>query len=81
MAAQAAHWFDRPRFYREAARVLDGRGLLALVFNCRLWQESPFMEEHERLLERLSPGYTRRYREIDFLAEAAATGLFAPGQR
>jgi SAM-dependent methyltransferase len=81
LAAQAAHWFDRPRFYREAARVLVSGGLLALAFNNRRWQESPFMDEHERLLERLSPGYTRMYREIDFIAEAAATGLFAPGER
>ncbi|MEM8546636.1 MAG: class I SAM-dependent methyltransferase [Pseudomonadota bacterium] len=29
--AQALHWFDRPVFYREAARVLRPRGLLVLV--------------------------------------------------
>ena len=81
LAAQSAHWFDRPRFCREAARVLIERGLVALVFNCRVWQQSAFLDEHERLLERLSPGYTRTYREIDFVAEAAASQLFAPGQR
>lgn len=81
ISAQAAHWFDRPRFYREAARVLVERGFLALAFNCRLWQVSDFMDEHERVLERLSPSYTRMYREIDFLAEAAQSGVFAPGER
>jgi len=30
VAAQAAHWFDFPRFYAEAARVLKPRGLVAL---------------------------------------------------
>lgn len=29
-AAQAAHWFDLPRFYAEAARVLKPGGVLAL---------------------------------------------------
>ena len=81
LAAQSAHWFDRPRFCREAARVVVEQGLVALVFNCRVWQQSAFLDEHERLLERLSPDYTRKYREIDFLAEANATGLFAPGRR
>ena len=30
-AAQAAHWFDRPRFYDEARRVLVPRGVVALI--------------------------------------------------
>ena len=29
MVAQALHWFDLPRFYREASRVLKNNGLLA----------------------------------------------------
>ncbi|MGH9369511.1 MAG: class I SAM-dependent methyltransferase [Thermoanaerobaculia bacterium] len=28
--AQAVHWFDRPRFWREARRVLVARGVLAI---------------------------------------------------
>lgn len=31
VAAQAAHWFDLPRFYAEAARVARPGGVLALV--------------------------------------------------
>lgn len=30
-AAQAAHWFDRPRFYEEARRVADDRAVIALI--------------------------------------------------
>jgi len=31
VAAQALHWFDVPRFYAEAARILKPRGTLAIV--------------------------------------------------
>jgi SAM-dependent methyltransferase len=31
VAATAAHWFDRPAFYREAARVLVPGGIFAIV--------------------------------------------------
>ncbi|MBB5577537.1 MULTISPECIES: class I SAM-dependent methyltransferase [Rhizobium] len=30
-AAQAAHWFDRPRFYEEARRVADDGAVIALI--------------------------------------------------
>lgn len=31
VAAQAAHWFDRPRFYAEARRIAVAGGIVALV--------------------------------------------------
>ena len=80
MAAQAAHWFDRPRFYAEAARVLKTGGVVALVYNNRRWQDDAFQEDYERLVERLSPGYRRAYRDFAFAAEIQSTGLFEPGQ-
>jgi len=80
MAAQAAHWFDRPRFYAEAARVLVPGGVVALVYNNRRWQDDPFQEDYERLVERLSPGYQRAYRDFAFATELEATGFFAPTQ-
>ncbi len=78
MAAQAAHWFDRPRFYAEAARVLAPGGVFALVYNNRRWQDDAFQEDYERLVERVSPGYRRAYRDFAFAAELEATGLFTP---
>jgi SAM-dependent methyltransferase len=81
LSAQAAHWFDRPRFYAEAARALAAGGVLALVFNNRSWRKSQFLEEHQRLLERLSPGYHRTYRDVDFLGEINANGLFLAGEK
>lgn len=71
-AAQAVHWFDRPQFYVEAARVLAPGGLLVVVNNDRdLDGEGP-MAQAEALLERDMPGYSRYYRAIDFEAELGA---------
>ncbi|HEX3997718.1 MAG TPA: methyltransferase domain-containing protein [Pirellulales bacterium] len=78
MAAQAAHWFDRERFYAEAARVLAPGGIVALVFNNRRWQDDAFQEDFETLLERISPGYSRSYRDFAFLAELQAQNDFGP---
>lgn len=39
-AAQALHWFDRPRFWREARRVLRPRGAIA-VWTYALFQIAP----------------------------------------
>ena len=68
---QAAHWFDRPRFYAECARVLRPGGTLAVLYNNRL-RGSPVAEAHEALLLELSPGYTREYRDFDVARELAA---------
>jgi len=70
-AAQAAHWFDRPRFYAEAERVLGRAGVVAIMANNRDWTASRFLERYEALLEAHSAGYHRDYRRIDFAGELA----------
>jgi SAM-dependent methyltransferase len=70
-AAQAAHWFDRPRFYAECDRVLGPGGVLALMANNRDWTASAFLDRSEALLEAHSAGYRRDYRGIDFTVELA----------
>jgi SAM-dependent methyltransferase len=70
-AAQAAHWFDRPRFYAEADRVLGPAGVLAFMANNRDWTASPFLDRYEALLEAHEKGYRRDYRGVDFAAEFA----------
>ncbi len=67
--AQAAHWFDRPLFYTEAARVLEPGGYLGIMQNNRRWDEDKFQGLFEDFLEKYSPNYTRYYRSFDFLGE------------
>jgi SAM-dependent methyltransferase len=71
-AAQAAHWFDRPRFYAEAERALRPAGVVAPMANHREWKGSAFLGRYESFLEEHSPGYQRDFRIIDFGAELAA---------
>ncbi len=49
-AAQAAHWFDRPRTRREFVRILKPQGWLVLLWNERLTNSTPFLREYEQLL-------------------------------
>lgn len=75
LAAQAAQWFDRTRFYPEAARVLCHGGVIALLQNNRDWRSSPFLDAYEGLLEEVSPGYSRFYRDFDYAEELKAAGF------
>ncbi|WP_266065184.1 class I SAM-dependent methyltransferase [Brucella intermedia] len=64
VAATAAHWFDRPAFYREAARVLPPGGILAIVEYVRD-ENSPaaravidFLAQHGEARAYARPAYT-----------------------
>jgi SAM-dependent methyltransferase len=84
-AATAAHWFDRPPFYAEAARVLAPGGSMALVQNERRWWDSSGLAEYETILESLVPDYRRGshpdakggFSVSDFAAELSTNALFA----
>lgn len=69
LAAQAAHWFDRPRFYAEAARVLAPGGVLCILYNNRDLYGNPLLAEFETHVEEVVPTYSRGYRDRDMLAE------------
>jgi ubiquinone/menaquinone biosynthesis C-methylase UbiE len=49
-AAQAAHWFDRESARREFVRILKPGGWLALLWNERLTDTTPFLRDYEQLL-------------------------------
>ena len=74
IAATAAHWFDRPRFYASATQVLAPGGLLAIAEYVRDKNGSPaaravidFLKEH---------GEPRAYARPDYPGELRGVGRF-----
>lgn len=62
--AQAIHWFDKPRFYPEVARVLATGGAFAILYNDRDLDDG-LPGAFEDLMEAEMPGYNRRYRQTE----------------
>ncbi len=58
-AGQAFHWFDRERFRDEALRILRPGGRVALFWNRRLTDSTPFLRDYEALLRRFGTDYER----------------------
>jgi SAM-dependent methyltransferase len=76
LAAQAFHWFDRPRARAEFARILRPGGWGVIVWNERRLDATPFLREYESLLHRFGTDYGRvRHENID---AAALAKFFAP---
>ena len=76
-AGQAFHWFDPERSRREFARIVKPGGCVALVWNWRRKEETPFLTAYERLLKagRTDRGEAEIWRRGD---EMAGT-FFGPG--
>ncbi len=65
-AAQAFHWFDRTRTRAEFERVLKPDGRVALIWNDRQLDTTPFLREYEALLQRFGTDYLAvRHRDLD----------------
>lgn len=65
-AAQAFHWFDRPRARNEFRRVLKPGGWVALIWNDRQLDSTPFLREYEALLQRFGTDYLAvRHKDLD----------------
>lgn len=73
-AGQAFHWFDRVRFRAEAARILRPGGRVALFWNRRRTDTTPFLRGYEDLLLRFGTDY----RQVDHaqLGPADFEGFF-----
>jgi SAM-dependent methyltransferase len=56
-AAQAAHWFDRKRARSEFVRILKHGGWLALLWNERVTNSTPFLRDYEALLLQYGTDY------------------------
>jgi len=75
-AAQAFHWFDVPACRREFARILRPGGAVALIWNQRLTDDTPFLIAYEMLLKQHATDYAQVVsRHID---PAALTAFYAP---
>ena len=77
-AAQAFHWFDRPRARAELSRVLSPGGWVAVIWNERHKETSPFLVAYERLLMRWAIDYER----IDHtrIGKRDMAAFFAPAE-
>ncbi|MCW1921432.1 class I SAM-dependent methyltransferase [Luteolibacter arcticus] len=56
-AAQAFHWFDTPEARAEFRRILKQSGKIALIWNERHLDSTPFLRDYESLLRRFGTDY------------------------
>ena len=56
-AAQAAHWFDRPKARHEFIRILKPGGWTVLLWNERRTESTPFLRDYEQLLLQYGTDY------------------------
>ena len=78
VAGQAFHWFDRPRARDEFARILQPGGWVALVWNSRRTDATPFMRDYEALLQQFAIDY-RQVQHENVTPEVLA-GWFLDGR-
>ncbi|MFC0215570.1 class I SAM-dependent methyltransferase [Paenibacillus chartarius] len=57
VSAQAFHWFDRAKARPEFRRILRPTGKVALIWNVRLEEGTPFREQYEQLLRTYGTDY------------------------
>jgi SAM-dependent methyltransferase len=56
-AGQAFHWFDRDRTRAEFSRILRSHGYVALFWNSRRTESTPFLKGYEALLNEFATDY------------------------
>ncbi len=75
-AAQAFHWFDRVKARQEFVRILKPGGWVALVWNGRREDSTPFLTAYEQMLLKFSTDYTQiNHRNVD---DADVAAFYAP---
>ncbi|HEX5086073.1 MAG TPA: class I SAM-dependent methyltransferase [Blastocatellia bacterium] len=58
-AGQSFHWFDRQKCRLEFARTLKSSGWIALIWNERVTNTTPFLVAYEQLLKEYSTDYEK----------------------
>lgn len=59
IAAQAFHWFKPETTRAEFRRILRGRGYIALIWNERQLDTTPFLAKYEQFLLKFASDYTK----------------------
>ncbi|WP_372660780.1 class I SAM-dependent methyltransferase [Cohnella sp.] len=59
VCAQAFHWFDHTAAQVEFRRILKPGGRVILIWNTRVTQGTPFLEDYEQLLIALGTDYAK----------------------
>jgi SAM-dependent methyltransferase len=78
VAGQAFHWFDPPRAGTEFRRILRPGGYVALMWNTRRLDTSPFLRAYEALLQRFGTDYREVvHTNVD---QATLARFFGPGR-
>jgi ubiquinone/menaquinone biosynthesis C-methylase UbiE len=68
-AAQAFHWFDPETARNEFKRILKPGGYIALIWNERQLDTTPFLIDYERLLLKFADDYTKvRHENVNEVA-------------
>lgn len=75
VAGQAFHWFDIEKTQREFLRILKPAGWVALIWNARRVDSSPFQREYDQLLRTYSDEYARTNHQ-DAVTDAAIDAFF-----
>jgi len=77
VAGQAFHWFDREKAKAEFRRILRGERWVALIWNERRVDTTPFLVAYEKLLMDFSKDYTKvDHRQI---TPEVLNAFFGPG--
>jgi SAM-dependent methyltransferase len=77
-AGQAFHWFDREATRAEFVRILKPGGWVALAWNKRRKNGTPYLEGYERLLQRWSVDYAEV--DHDRVTDEIVAAFYAPGR-
>lgn len=85
-AGQAFHWFDWPRAKTEFRRILRPSGWVALLWNERLTDSTPFLRDYESLLLQYGTDYKdvrheRSYENIGDFFGGKPDGTVLPNQQ
>jgi SAM-dependent methyltransferase len=75
IAGQAFHWFDIDKARREFLRILKPAGWVALIWNARRVDSSPFQREYDQLLRTYSEEYARTNHQ-DAVTDEAIEAFF-----